>query len=246
MQNPFEGFFSDPVYLEYKNHLFNYLTRVKAVRGVTQNYSGRSLEIGSGISPVTSASVYTDLEQNAMKELSRQKRGQTPLQKGSDPFFAVTDATKISFKPGSFDSVVLSEVLEHIPDDRTVLSELNSILKPEGRLVITVPVHPHYWGFDDEYVHHERRYRIPELIEKVEAAGFEVIQKKKVGGPVERLGTWLTVKLFLARTSGKPLSLKYLPFYKAINRFLSAWVRFDAWLMPESLASIILLECRKK
>lgn len=247
MLNPFEGFFSDPVYLEYKNHLFNYLARVRAVQSVTQNYSGRSLEIGSGISPVTEASVYTDLEQNAMKALSELQVN------GKRHFYAVTDATQISFKPGTFNSAVLSEVLEHIPDDRKTLSELAAVLAPGGHLVITVPANPHYWGFDDEYVHHQRRYKIPELVEKVETAGFEVVRKKKVGGPLERVGTWITVKIFLSvfgKSSEKksnPERLKqFLPVYKALNQFLSAIVRFDAWLMPESLTSIILLECRKK
>ncbi|MBI4970636.1 MAG: class I SAM-dependent methyltransferase [Candidatus Omnitrophica bacterium] len=247
MQNPFETFFGDSVYLEFKNHLFNYLTRVRAVRGVTQNYQGRSLEIGSGVSPVTDATVYTDLEPIAMKELARLQ-----VNNGRH-FYAVTDATQIAFKPGSFDSAVLSEVLEHIPDDRKTLSELAAVLRPGGHLVITVPANPHYWGFDDEYVHHERRYKISELIEKVNTAGFDVVRKKKVGGPLERFGTWLTVKLFLAlfgkndRKQSSPDRLrKCLPIYKALNQFLSALVRFDAWLMPESLTSIILLECRKK
>lgn len=248
MQNPFEGFFSDPVYLEYKNHLFNYLARVRALRAVTRDYRGRSLEIGSGISPVTEASVYTDLEPAAMGQL------RTILSHDRHAFLS-TDATKLAFQPESFDSVILSEVLEHISDDRKVLAEIARVLKRGGRTVITVPIHSYYWAFDDEYVSHQRRYSVPELAEKVESAGFEIIRKKKIAGPVARLGTWLSVRLFLlfwrsSSSEGPRNDAQYLrlffPAYKLINQLLAAWILFDAWCVPECLASVLLLECRKK
>jgi len=47
--------------------------------------------------------------------------------------------TNIPLKNEVFDSIICSEVLEHIPDVRQALSELNRVLKKGGRLVITVP-----------------------------------------------------------------------------------------------------------
>lgn len=234
--NPFDPFFSDPVYLEFKNHLFNYLTRCRAIRSVARSYNGKSLEIGSGISPVTEASVYTDLSHAAMKQLG----------KGN---CLVTDACRLAFRPASFDHVILSEVLEHIQDDGKVLSEIAGVLKPGGTMILTVPLHSYYFAFDDRYVGHERRYSIPDLAKKLEVAGFTILHRKKVGGPLERFGTWLTVRIFAALKVGArpavPLRIqKFLPAYKAINHLLSRLVEFDAWLMPEFLSSIILLECR--
>ncbi|MBI4397885.1 MAG: class I SAM-dependent methyltransferase, partial [Candidatus Omnitrophica bacterium] len=225
-----------------------YLARVRAVRKATKKYSGRSLEIGSGISTVTDASVYTDLEWAAMKELRRLEAAGGP---GRRHAYAVTHAESISFRPESFDSVILSEVLEHIGDDQKALREMASVLKPEGHLVLTVPMHSYYWAGDDELVHHQRRYEMNELKQKVEAAGFEVVGKMKVGGPLERLGCWLMVKLFLLtskKTKGGSLESlrKFFPFYKILNELLCVWTRLDAWLMPEFLTSILLVECRKK
>ncbi len=49
------------------------------------------------------------------------------------------DATRLPFSDNSFDKIICSEVLEHIPDYQGVLTEIARILKPGGVLAITVP-----------------------------------------------------------------------------------------------------------
>ncbi len=51
------------------------------------------------------------------------------------------DATKLPFGKECFDVVICSEVLEHLPDglDEKALNEIAHIIKPGGRLLITVP-----------------------------------------------------------------------------------------------------------
>ena len=53
--------------------------------------------------------------------------------------FGVADAKKLPFKDNTFDFVVCSEVLEHIIDYPSALSEINRILKPQGKLAVSVP-----------------------------------------------------------------------------------------------------------
>jgi ubiquinone/menaquinone biosynthesis C-methylase UbiE len=48
-------------------------------------------------------------------------------------------ATEIPFKDKSFKTVISNCVLEHIPDIDGALSEIHRVLKPKGRLMITVP-----------------------------------------------------------------------------------------------------------
>jgi len=45
----------------------------------------------------------------------------------------------LPFKDNTFDYIVCSEVLEHIIDYQSALSEINRILKPQGKLAVSVP-----------------------------------------------------------------------------------------------------------
>jgi hypothetical protein len=42
-----------------------------------------------------------------------------------------------------------------------------------GGAIITVPQHPWLWSHRDVFAHHVRRYRRPDLLRKLRAAGFE-------------------------------------------------------------------------
>jgi SAM-dependent methyltransferase len=49
------------------------------------------------------------------------------------------DATRLPFADGAFDRIIASEVVEHIPDDAAALTELARVLRPGGRIAVTVP-----------------------------------------------------------------------------------------------------------
>jgi SAM-dependent methyltransferase len=53
---------------------------------------------------------------------------------------AYCDITAINHSEDSFDLIICSHVLEHIPDDRLAMRELFRVLKPGGRAIVQVPV----------------------------------------------------------------------------------------------------------
>jgi ubiquinone/menaquinone biosynthesis C-methylase UbiE len=56
------------------------------------------------------------------------------------------DARKLPFATGSFDLCTAWDVLEHVPNDQTMLRELSRVLRPGGRARISVP-HKHIAAF---------------------------------------------------------------------------------------------------
>ena len=88
------------------------------------------------------------------------------------------DITDLPFKNNSFDVVICSEVLEHIPDDEKAVSELIRILKPGKILAVSIPrAWPEWicWQLSDEYhnanMGHVRIYSKQKIIEKIQSKG---------------------------------------------------------------------------
>lgn len=57
-----------------------------------------------------------------------------------------------------WDVAFLLDVIEHIPDDLKVLQQAHDCLKPGGYLFVTTPAFPKFWSYNDDMVHHQRRY----------------------------------------------------------------------------------------
>lgn len=97
------------------------------------------------------------------------------------------DITDIPLPSGSFDLVLCSHVLEHVPDDATAMKELCRMLKPSGRAILQ---HPIDYGraktYEDSTIDsaeaRERAFTHPghvrvygrDFKQRLEAAGFAV------------------------------------------------------------------------
>ncbi len=64
----------------------------------------------------------------------------------------------VPFDDARFDLVCLLDVLEHIDDDAAGLTRAKRLLKPSGRLLVTVPAYSWLWSAHDSAHHHRRRY----------------------------------------------------------------------------------------
>lgn len=87
---------------------------------------------------------------------------------------AQTEIEKLAIASESVDLVVALDVLEHVEDDMAAIRELLRILKPNGKLLITVPAYQFLWSEHDEALHHKRRYLASSVRKKLTRAGFEV------------------------------------------------------------------------
>ncbi len=75
---------------------------------------------------------------------------------------------------GSFDAIVLINVLEHVDDDAAMLSTIASLLAPGAPLLLFVPALQWLFGSLDELVGHRRRYGKSQLRAVIEGAGFAI------------------------------------------------------------------------
>jgi SAM-dependent methyltransferase len=89
------------------------------------------------------------------------------------------DAFALPFRDASFDRVICAEVMEHVHDYRAAARELARVLRPGGRLAVTIPTATSehlYLRLGDDYFEspggHIRIFRPRELAEALAAAGL--------------------------------------------------------------------------
>ena len=97
------------------------------------------------------------------------------------------DLQNIQFDPASFDTIICHNVLEHVPDDRQALREMRRVLRPGGRVLLSVPM-IHAWAttYENELLTSESdrdlhfnqydHFRLygRDVVERIEEAGFKV------------------------------------------------------------------------
>ena len=82
----------------------------------------------------------------------------------------------LPFPDRTFHLITALDVLEHLDNDRAVLSEFHRLCTDDGFLLVTVPAFRFLWGPQDKISHHRRRYTAKDLGSRVEASGFSVVR----------------------------------------------------------------------
>ena len=91
--------------------------------------------------------------------------------------FPFVDLEKKDFfeATGTYTTVFLQDILEHIPEDGKAFQKLASLISAGGYAVIAVPSNPRYWQWDDDSYGHVRRYTAKGIKKKLGDVGLEVI-----------------------------------------------------------------------
>lgn len=83
-----------------------------------------------------------------------------------------------------YDLVCAFEVLEHIEDDAAALADWLPLVRPGGRLLLSVPADPERFGPSDVLAGHYRRYTAEQLRERIAATGAADVTVSHYGWPL--------------------------------------------------------------
>jgi SAM-dependent methyltransferase len=200
----------------------------------------RVLEVGCGIGNMTgyyadrSLLVCVDLLAESLK-LARDKIGSHPnlqLVQGD----ICEESTVARLKDYNFDTAVMLNVLEHIPDDARALAAIHRLLAPGGRLLLLVPAARYLYGTLDRALGHYRRYEREPLRQLVEQSGYRIETLHYMNLP-GILGWFLNGRVFRRELLPKP----QLALFNALSPFFE---RVEAAIPPPRGQSLVAI-CRK-
>lgn len=136
---------------------------------------GRVLDVGCGLKP------YEECFANATYVgIDVEESGREASEKTADAYFNGLD---IPYDEEDFDAVLCTEVLEHCVDPTRLLAEMHRVLKPGGRLLVTVPF---IWGLH-ETPYDFRRYSVFGIERAMREAGFEIAESAQLEGGIDAI-----------------------------------------------------------
>lgn len=109
----------------------------------------------------------------------------------------------LPFSHNSFDTVILSDVLEHIPRPEHLVKEVSRVLSPEGKLLMNVPFY--YWLHEQPNDYY--RYTQFALKRFIKEAGLNLILIEPIGGSPEILTDILAKHFCHIPLLGNPLAM---------------------------------------
>jgi len=157
------------------------LTRITLDRFIAAHATtGRTLDVGAQNGP------YAALFPNRIG---------LDIQRGAG-VAVVGDAQALGIADATFDTVLCTEVLEHLAEPQKAVDEMYRVLRPGGELLLTTrflfPIHdaPHdYFRYTKYGLRHLlRRFEILELNEETTAVGTLAVLLQRLGMQAETLG----------------------------------------------------------
>ncbi len=198
------------------------------------------LEIGAGIGNISmfllnnNSLTITDIDQALLDHLKKKFRQKNVKVK----FFDITKPpSKSEFN--KYKTILGTNVLEHVDNDIFALKNLRKILKKEGRLILLTPAKKIAYNRLDIELGHFRRYEKKELIEKLNGAGYDVLEIKFFN--ILGLLTWIVRDYFTGQNihlTSRQIALfdALVPFLKRIEKLIK---------IPIGISLIVVAQPRK-
>lgn len=213
--------------------------RAALMREFSEPLRGNVLEVGAGIGQFTEAlskkpgvTRLTSIEPHApfYDQLIKKFPGQSIIHGTIDDLKSDDD----------WNAIVNINVLEHIQDDERELKNYRArLLKKNGVLCLFVPARPELYSQLDRDFGHFRRYTRPELRQKLERAGFEIVRLRYYN-IVGYLAWWLMFRV-LKKRHFNPGSVRFF------DRFIFPPVHgFESHIFPPFIGQNLLAMARAK
>lgn len=206
------GLFVNPIFFARKGLYEN-------ISGYSGLLKGRLLDVGCGTKPYKNlfdVNEYIGLEYNS--SLARE-RGVAEYYYNGHAF---------PFEDESFDSILCNQVLEHVFNPDEFLSEITRVLKPSGKLLLTVPF---VWD-EHEQPYDYARYSTFGLKHLLERSGLSIIEHKRLGTDVSVIFQLVNAYLYKISENWD----KYLRYFFTITvmALVNLLGLISKWIMPRN------------
>ena len=150
-------------------HYIHYYFLIRDIKQAVNAYArGHLLDLGCGNKPYRS--LYAPLTTSQI--------GCDVIQSDKNSVDVLCPVTDLKFENEKFDTIICTQVLEHVFEHDKMMSEAFRVLKPGGHLILTVPF---AWELHEE-PYDFFRYTKHALKELFERTGFEIDYIKPNGG----------------------------------------------------------------
>ncbi len=137
---------------------------------------GNLLDLGCGTKPYKTLS-----GENGARWIGLDYKNTPSGRSAADVFGSALD---LPFGTGTFDTILSTQVLEHVPRPHALIREAHRVLKPGGHLVLTAPqTNPLHEEPSDYF-----RYTCHGLRSLAEQVGFRVVHIRPLGGAIATVG----------------------------------------------------------
>ena len=219
------------------SHHFYFIRRglLAAIQKHSSSLTGILLDFGCGSKPYKSL-----ITVDQYIGLDFENAGHDHANEEIDVYY---DGKSIPFADNFFDSVLCSEVFEHLFDLPGTLLELNRVLKQGGKMLVTCPF---VWG-EHEVPYDYARYTRFGLQDIFEKKGFRVLQYEKQGNFMDTI-TQMRVLYFLEAYGSFLSRLSFVGNFirKSCIFLINGWGNLKSKVLPSKdelyLSNIFLVE----